>query len=174
MFENKAVDPREEALTDVLHWIWSWRVQLQRLISSTKVQGQCSGAIERCRSYSCASYDEHALVVVGWNLARAMKKAGELFPSIRFTENKSEVLRLLRNLYEHWDSQREPFRNPKVPKERSAKDFATLFPTGRPWSITFAQDDWLLGGVIGVNSISAEIATIETEALELETQLLGH
>lgn len=114
----------------------------------------------------------HVLVVAGWNLARAIQKAGELFPSFRIAQDKAEALRLLRHLYEHWDEQRPAFQDPAVPKERSAKRFVELFPQGRPWSITYAKDDWLLGGVVGIEAITDALVAIEEEALQIERQLL--
>ena len=170
--DNAPPDPAEQSLNDVLHWVWSWRAQLKRLVATTNAQGQGDGDIEVRQSFSLASYDEHVLVVAGWNLARAIQKAGELFPSFRIAQDKAEALRLLRHLYEHWDEQRPAFQDPAVPKERSAKRFVELFPQGRPWSITYAKDDWLLGGVVGIKAITDALVAIEEEALQLERQLL--
>ena len=163
--------PKEQALNDILHWVWSWRSQLQRLASSTNAQGQGGGELKLRQSFSLASYDEHMLVVAGWNLARAIARAAEFFPSFRIAEDKLEALRHLRHLYEHWDEQREAFQSSTVAKKHSAKRFVELFPHGRPWSITYTKDDWLLGGVVGINAITDALVPIEAEALEIEKQL---
>jgi len=130
--DNAPPDPREESLNDVLHWVWSWCAELKRLVASTNAQGQGDSDIEVRQSFSLASCEEHALVVAGWNLTRAIQKVGELFPSFRIAQDKAEPLRLLRYLYEHWDEQRPAFQDPAVAKERSARRFVELFPQGRP------------------------------------------
>ena len=164
------VEPRGQALTDVLHWTWSWRLQADRLLASTNAQGGGDDDVAKRRSFSAASYDEHMLVVAGWNLARAVRRAEELFPSIRMTD-QAKALRLLRNLYEHWDEQRVAFQSDSQPKERSAREFVESFPQGHPWSITYTQDDWLLGGVVSANAILRDLKAVEREALDLERQL---
>jgi hypothetical protein len=164
-------DPTEEALNDVLHWVWSWRVQTQRLLSSTAAEGQAATELDVRRSLSLATYDEHMLVVAGWNLARALARGGSVVSAVRIAEDKHKALRLLRNLYEHWDEQRPAFQDPAKPKLRSAKEFAELFPKGQPWSITYMKNDWLLGGVVGINAITDALVSIEGAALEMEKQL---
>src|SRR3990172_9875865 len=91
-------DPDEEALGDIVHWIWSWRVQVKRLIQSTKEQGSGSTPLEQRQSYSLASYDEHLLAVAGDNLRRAIALASERFPEIAVPQCASGPVRLLRNL----------------------------------------------------------------------------
>lgn len=162
---------RSEVLVDVLHWVWSWLLQVHRLASSTEAQGKGNNRNEVRKSFSHTSYDEHILAVVGWNLARAIHRASEFYPSIKLSEEKSEALRLLRHLYEHWDEQRSVFRDSAAPKKQSAEQFATLFPDGKPWSITYTKYDWSLGGVVGVNNITTELVRIEKQAFELEQQL---
>ena len=158
----------EEVLNDLLHWIWSWRLQLRRLQETTSHQGQADSGIDLKRSFSAASYDEHMVAVVGWNLVRAVDRAGDRFPVFAIKGNAGEQLRLLRHLYEHWDEQRPSFESPGMPKQRSGKQFSELFPEGRPWSITYTGDDWLLGGVVALNSLTRELDTLEVNALQLE------
>jgi hypothetical protein len=167
---DKPANPREEVLSALMHWIWSWRKQVERLLASTRAQGQGDSEIERRKSFTLASYDEHILVVAGWNLARAIRRASALFPSIQIAEDRYHGLRLLRHLYEHWDKQRPAFQDPAASKEWSGKEFTERFPHGMPWSITLTGQDWLLGGVVGIKEITDSVAAIEKEALELEVQ----
>ncbi|MCH7875797.1 MAG: hypothetical protein IH965_10920 [Gemmatimonadetes bacterium] len=161
-------DEDEEVLNDVLHWIWSWRLQLRRFRETTATQGQAETDVDRRRSYSAASYDEHIVAVVGWNLIRAIDRAADRFPIFEITGDTAEQLRLLRHLYEHWDEQRSSFRSPSSPKTGSGKRFTELFPEGHPWSITYDGDDWLLGGVVALNSLTRELHNLEANALQLE------
>ncbi len=164
-------DLKDQALSDILHWVWSWRAQKQRLVSSTDAQGKGGTKLEIRRSFSLASYDEHMLVVVGWNLARAIAQADKFFPSFHIAEEQIEAIRLLRHLYEHWDEQRESFQNSSVQKKRSSKKFVERFPNCRPWSITYTKDDWLIGGIVGIQAITDALVSIENTALEIEKQL---
>jgi len=163
-----AVDPSEEAVGDALHWIWSWRLQVDRLRESFETEWGGGVGIERRRASSRLSFDEHIIAVTGWNVARAVKRVETLFPAIRLSEEQTETLRLLRNLYEHWDEQRPAFRAPTIPKEKSATAFAEKFPEGRPWTIVFAESDWLLGGVLAINALTRALAHFETILLEIE------
>ena len=165
---TEPVSPPDEAVNDTLHWIWSWRLQLGRLRESFEAEWKGDVGIERRRSSSRFSFDEHILVVTGWNLARAVKLVEAIFPAIRLSEEQTEALRLLRHLYEHWDEQRPAFRSPTVPKEKSAADFAERFPEGKPWTIVFAESDWLLGGVLALNELTRALAQLEAALLDIE------
>ena len=164
-------DRRSEVLNDLLHWIWSWRVQLKRLAESTREQGSGANTIEKRQSFSCASLDEHLVAVVGWNLIRAIDQTQEVFQHVELELDNQEPVRHLRNLYEHWDEQRLSFQNDNVSKEKSGKKFAAQFPSGQPWSITYEADDWMLGGVVGLNEVSRQLDEIERTILNLEEGL---
>ena len=167
---SEPVPPQEEVLDDVLHWVWSWRLQIKRIGESFNLQGAGNNDVERRQSWSRFSYDEHILAVTGGNLVRAIARAEALFPEIKLSDHKGEALRLLRNLYEHWDEQRPSFRASDAPKKRSGADFARNFPEGRPWTMVFDKDDWFLCGVVPLNVLTRELATIEKMALELEAR----
>ena len=80
-------------LEDALYWIWSWRLQVSRLRTTTSAQGQGDTDIERRRSYSCASFDEHMLAVTGWNLARALSSATPYLPEASVAQHSHDALR---------------------------------------------------------------------------------
>ena len=166
--DDKPPNPKEEALNDLLHWIWSWRIQLMRLIDSTNQQGQGDTPMDKRRSFSRASCDEHLVLVVGRNVVRAISRAEEVFPGTDFELAEDKALSLLRNLYEHWDEQKGSFQNASIPKIRSGKEFINSFPSGKPWSITYVENDWLIGGVVLLNMVSQQLDGIEGKALELE------
>jgi hypothetical protein len=65
------LDPEEEALGDVLHWIWSWHLQVGRLHESTLRVTGTGTPLESRKASSRTSYEEHMLSVarrVGWHL----------------------------------------------------------------------------------------------------------
>jgi hypothetical protein len=162
------VSPREQALSDALHWIWSWGVQFQRLVQSQQDEWSGKTGPEFRRAASRFSFDEHILCVTGWNLARAIERLEAFLPSASIPSDNSEALKLLRNLYEHWDEQREAFQSPSALKVRSAADFIAQFPEGKPWSIIFGEHDWFHGGVVPINGVSQALAPIERAVLKAE------
>jgi hypothetical protein len=162
-------DPEEEALNDVLHWIWSWQLQVDRLRESTFTNPSGENPLEYRKSSSRASYDEHIVAVVGWNLARALKRAQPYIQQIVLSEDTSKLLALLRHLYEHWDEQRPAFQLKDIPKERAAKQLAEDFPEARPWTLVFG-DDWLLAGKVGIGELSEALLPVEQEILRLEAE----
>lgn len=163
-------DPEEEALGDVLHWIWSWHIQVARFHESTLRETGSGTLLESRKASSRTSYEEHLLSVAGWNLARALNRVQPYIPEAAISEKTSNALKLLRHLYEHWDEQRLAFQVDDIPKERAAKELARLFPEGRPWTIVFKNDDCLLGGVIGIGELSEALVPIEQEVLRLESK----
>ena len=138
---DEPVDPREQAINDALHWIWSWGVQVGRIRESFAAEMSQSSGIAGRRAASRFTLDEHLLAVIGWNLARALVIVERYVPTIRLETEQREALRLLRHLYEHWDEQREPFRTSDEPKQRAGAAFAAQFPGGRPWSIVSNRED---------------------------------
>jgi hypothetical protein len=163
-------DPEGEALGDALHWIWCWHLQVDRLHESTLRVTGSGTPIESRRASSRTSYEEHILLVAGWNLARALNRAQPYMPQASISEETGQALRLLRDLYEHWDEQRSAFQVSDTPKVRSAKTLAKLFPEARPWTMVFTSDDWLLGGVVGIGELSKALVPIEHEVLRLEEE----
>jgi hypothetical protein len=162
-------NPEEEALNDVLHWIWSWQLQVDRLRESAFNNPSGETPLDYRKASSRASYDEHIMAVVGWNLARALKRAQPYIQQIAFSVETSKALELLRHLYEHWDEQRPAFQLKDIPKERAAKHLAEQFPEARPWTMVFA-DDWLLAGKVGIGELSEALLPVEQEVLRIEAE----
>jgi hypothetical protein len=104
------------------------------------------------------------LVVTGWNVVRAIDSAQPVLP-VTVARRTREALRLLRNLYEHWDEQRESFRSTTA-KERSAAEFVQAFPEGKPYSISFTGNEWFLGGILAVGELTRQLEALEEEILK--------
>lgn len=167
---TEPIDPEEEARNDALHWIWNWRLQLSRLRESTSLETSGDDEIERRKSSLRTSYDEHALAVVGLNLARSLKRAEKYVPPSEIVTEYYEAIRLLRNLYEHWDDQRPAFRNGGREKKLSGKEFSESFPDGQPWAISYDSKDWYLGKIVPVFALTRSLEEVEKALLERESQ----
>ena len=164
--------PEKQAINDGLHWIWSWQLQLRRLQASTFTQISGDTEVEKLRSYSAASYDEHMLLVAGRNLIKALEEVEKHFSMPSLNHGIKQAIRLLRNLYEHWDEHRVTFQT-DAQKKRSAKEFEKLFPDGIPWSISYAKSDWLIGGVVPINEVTRQLDTMEEKLLKLRKDRTG-
>jgi hypothetical protein len=162
-------DPQEEAFDDVLHWIWSWRLQAHRLIESLQTEGRGSTRIDQRRSFSATTYDLHMLAVAGRHLATAIANVREYIPEIHIAEKYSAALRLLRHLHEHWDQQRQSFQA-ETQKKLSGKGFVERFPGDNPWSLTDTGEDLLLGGVLPIRAFTRDLKPIEEMALATEAK----
>jgi hypothetical protein len=157
-----------EALADLLHWVWAWRLQLSRLVESTRSQGAGETGLEQRKSLSQASLDEHLVAFVGKNLVKSVERASSQYPDLPSVD--SGALGLLRDLYEHWDEQRAVYQDSSLAKKRSAKKLADGYPSATPWSISYTADDWLLGGVVSLRQLTADLEPVEAKALQLETE----
>ena len=169
--DSQTANPNAQALDDLLHWLWSWRLQIERIGQSFKAEFSDGTNLQRRRNSSRFSFDEHILLVVGGNLVRAIQRAEVYYPEIKLRDDQSEALRLLRNLYEHWDEQRTAFKTPGAVKKRSAAEFVARFPEGKPWTMAFERDDWVLGGVLRLKGLTQDLERLEQVALRLEGAL---
>jgi len=121
-------DKRFEFTNDVLHWLWSWRLQVERHAESTSNDGQGSTPVQKRRSFSKTSYDEHMLTVVGAHLMKAIQRAEAELGELLFDNEAVSALPLLRNLYEHWASRPQ--------RERCMR---------RGWQMTFPHETtWII------------------------------
>jgi hypothetical protein len=172
-FQKEAPDPVHQAIQDLLHWSWSTRLQLARLGRSIQREFETWGRRPRVRSrraFSKTSYDEHLVFVAAANLQRALDAAPRAVRSdLKLTRKSGRALRLLRDVYEHWDQLRREFRNSDGPVRGAAAKLIKEFPGDDPWSFTFH----LATGEIGfANVVSAK--DLLRELRLLEARLLRH
>jgi hypothetical protein len=153
-------DPRQKALADLLHWVWSCRLQLKRLLHSVEEETAVVGPYkDKCRQhFSQTSYDEHVAFVAFGDFKKALEQARPYFPSLSLSPEKLQALCLLRNLYEHWNQHRDTFRGSDLAKARSGKEFASLFPEGKPWSLTIQPSgDVLMADLVSLFAVDKEL-----------------
>lgn len=68
-----------------------------------------------------------------------------------------QSVELLRNIWEHWDEQRETFQTEPV---KSGRRFRSAFPGHSPWSYGYSSDPAVgtrVGGVLHLEALAAEL-----------------
>jgi hypothetical protein len=131
-------------------------------------QGSSDDLASMRRAFSATSYDEHILLVAGANLLRALDRGKEHLPPISFPSKTLRALDLLRNIYEHWDEQRDAFRLLTLKKTKSGKSFVEEFPDGKPWSMKYQESSVLLGGVLDLVAFQEGLDDLEAILIEHE------
>jgi hypothetical protein len=157
----------------VLHWLWATRTQIRRLTEGLRAELTQTEprALQRRRRFSLTSLEEHLLLVCAGQFETAVKSARQYFPQIDLPTPLKVALRDLRNVYEHWDHQRDAFRLPNVVKERSGKSFAANFPNGEPWAIDiYPGRDIVIAKVVSLRSLARELRRVEQTVLSLEEE----
>ena len=168
-------------LDQALHWIWSWQLQMERLIASTEREPGNFKGVKRQKAFSRTSFDEHMLAVTGWNMFRALEPVQRQIPLIRalHSTDAQAVLELLRHCYERWDQLQPVFSRGEY--RGAVKELSEKSPDARPWSITYRwpDGDWVLGNVVSIRQLSAKLEKIESEILDArekytEPSAVGH
>jgi len=109
-------------------------------------------------------------LVVGRNLVRALDQLRKEHPDIGLGKDVEDVIRLLRNVYEHWDENVPPFDLESKVKNRGVRALNTVRPDARPWSITYGSDGPVIGGVLALRDLVLQLEALERILLELERQ----
>ena len=165
-------DPAKQALDDVLFWLWSSRVQITRLRRSflRELPKRPVPRLTSRRRFARTSYDEHSFLIAARNLDRAFKRAQTIFPELELSDTTRQALRLLRNIYEHWEDHRDTFRSATRQKRQSGETFVRRFPAGDPWSFTFVPrtGDIVLADVVSLADFLSQLRKLEAQVLLLE------
>jgi hypothetical protein len=159
---NEIPDDSPECLiNDALHWIWSWQLQLARYCESINNELLRFGDGDP-RSFSRTSFDEHVLMVAGGQVVRSVIRARSCLPTLVIPRGTTTILKELRDIYEHWEQHRAPFRN-EAPMVRSGKKFSEKNPTGKPWEVIFEKDDIILAHVLSTNLVFQQLHVLEKQ-----------
>lgn len=173
-FREESPDPVEEAINDVLHWSWSTRLQMGRFGQSLggELDAWAKGPrIRGRRQSSGTSYDEHVLLVAAANLDRALRRAPKpVLVEAKLPESWRRALRLLRNIYEHWDDLRAAYRSKGRQLCGSAEKLRTEFPRADPWSFSFdpKNGEVVIASVVPLGPLCRELRLLEARMLRLE------
>ena len=153
-------------LDDVLHWIWSCQLQIERLRQDLRDElggayAKGEGPIEGRKRFSRTSLDEHLLLVTARNVFRALDQDKKLSKRLETNSATRNAITYLRNIYEHWDDH---------DKGLSFGKFKEAFPEARPRSLTIKRDDLMLAGVVSLRQFSDDLKALEAEILGLEAE----
>jgi len=103
--------------------------------------------------------------VAATNLDRALGQAQEYIGDGGIPSETRRALRLLRNIYEHWDELREAFRTGGQADRGAAKKLAEEFPEAEPWSIELEPTgDIKLAGLVSLNGLHKALRGLEARA----------
>ncbi len=175
-FEKNQPDPEWESVSDVRHWSWCCRVQLDRLRTSFLAEFPWRSVrkhdVPQERRFSTTSYDEHCLFVAAANLDRALERGPKELRRVPDLRKMRRVLWLLRNVYEHWDEIRRAYRAGGSQSEAVAKLFGE-FPEAEPWTLEYHTDDQhgnrkgdiVVAGVVSLDSLTSGLRRLEARAL---------
>jgi len=131
-----------KSIEELKHWTWTtqkrignYSLKLNEVMNIEPILGIPDVKSQRLNSE--AEAELHALI----NAAHQMFKTAEL-AAVDYKiidQSLKDLVRNLRNLREHWDSNQQYFENPDltIPKNsntRSARWFKEHFPDSTPWS----------------------------------------
>ena len=153
-----------EKVDHSLHWTWSCQLQLRRLIDSTKAEWTLheQDPVKKRKVFSRTSYDEHMFLVAACNLVRAVNLTVKDLPQLKRFIAHNEAIRLLRNIYEHWDEIRSGRRS------RSVDDFRNKFPQAQFFSITYTDRGPVIAGILSLREFLVQLEELEKELLAVE------
>ena len=173
-FQREQPDFAEEALSDVLHWSWSTRLQIDRLRQDVSVEFAAWSAKHphrARRAFSATSCDEHLLLVCAANLDRALDRVPKnLRRQLSISKQSRRALWLLRNIYEHWDELRRHLRAGTSDSKGTIAKLRKEFPAADPWSFTIDHraDEIVLADIVALRALLKELRGLEAGVLRLE------
>lgn len=132
-------EPRiEKALGDARHWVWATQRQIERFVAGMHAQalGILPPTPDEQRANSGSFADAQFLL----NAANHAKKALDRLGRVRLSEALVQAIATLRNVHEHWESERRTFEDATIAKQRSGKKFAERYPDAVPWQYGFGSD----------------------------------
>jgi len=174
-FQRESPDAIFEGITDVLHWSWSTRAQIDRFVKSLHAELNWEGRtrLEQQRRSSLASYDEHLFLIAAANLDRALDAAPRPIKRVIALPRRSRrALHLLRNIYEHWDELRRCYRKGTEDTNPAAQKLRKEFPEANPWtsSIDPAKGEIIIANTISLKPFTKELRHLEARMHQLERQ----
>ena len=166
-----AILARLQALGDVLMWIGASQLQIQRFLAAWVRPTSVRPNPEAWRS-SLYVVEAHLLAVTANHVVTALDAlptdvaAPSLSPEVR------RSVELLRDIWEHWDEQRETFATEPV---RSGKLFRQEFPDESPWSFSYSNAPGRgtrVGAVLQIETLADEMEQVATALQPLVDQAL--
>jgi hypothetical protein len=174
-------DPIEEAVEGALHWSYCTRFQIERFTQNLRQELgallSTKSRLRQRRRSSDTSYDEHLVFIAAVNLERAVSALPrQLRRQVQTPAVSRQVLRSLRNVYEHWTESRPHYYRAGGRHTKNAPAASKLqkqFPNAEPWTSTFdpKSDDVTLAGVVPLTPLMKELRQFEARLLRFENRL---
>ncbi len=154
---------KEEILNELLHWVWSTQLQVQRYLNSMQSELNSGEAekyqiMKRC---SNTSYDGHMILVSARHLKRALDMLQKEDLDIEIDKKLLKDLKELRDIHEHWNETKDILRKGDLNRSSSAKSFMKRNPRGRPFSVAFTANGLKMAGVVKLNKLLSELNVLE-------------
>lgn len=128
--------PRAVAIENISLWVTATQLHIFRFRRSLKREIRLFNTFGPTRRYACqrVRVDEHMLLASAANLEKAIRMFSAEVPELELPGALPELLRHLRNVYEHWEDYMPHVA--KVPATKgSGKKLKELHPTTHLWSI---------------------------------------
>lgn len=156
-------------LQDLLHWTWSSLLQLGRYLEDLSTEwSRAAEAEPPARAFSKTSLEEHLLLVTLRNLIHAHDRSSRQLPRLPVDDVTLRALRLLRDAYEHWPTERPAFARGLKRDKGAISELARLNPHARPYMVTLTQEGPVLGGVVQLIDLRDSLEKFEAALLSFD------
>ena len=160
---------RREALEELKHWTWAAQRECRRFRASY-LEEYGSAAIGTTingpdRIHSNTSADIHVLCEVVLKAVAARDRIDRKSPLPAFDGSLVQLIRLLREVHERWDSTRTVHYSPApgtlrgIP--RAARAFIKAFPNRDPFLLTLKNGGPVIADLLDLNDLSSQLFAIE-------------
>lgn len=149
-------------LSEVLHWVWSCRLQVKRYVESLQAEMTDHTVLDSVTSrrlFSQSTYDEHVLLLAARNLIRELSRSGKALPALRLPASTLRATKVLRDGYEHFHELSVRTRNDLLRFNAS------------PRRAEFGADGVVIGGVFNITEFHKALVKLEAELLQFEKEL---
>lgn len=169
------------AVEDAKYWTWTCQRQIPRLNASEarfitsltqprRLNVQRVLSLDGQRASAGFAADQHLLVVCGNHLVTSLRRLKRNAVQM-LSEDTRLALESMRDVLEHWDTQRVSFEDSTKPKQRSARKLVEQFEGANPWSMRHDSTGWWLGGALNVDTFNDELVEVEREVFRRLAEL---
>lgn len=161
------------ALSDAHRWVWAALRQIERFVialheDSPRLPGLPPTPQQQRLRWLVYS-DAELLLNAANHVLTALSRVSD---GPRLSDDLARKILHLRNIHEHWDEQRAAFAHRDLPKVRSGKKFAELFPEDVPWRYGFGADGHTIS-VLRLEDLWTELDGIDQELSTLSNAALA-
>jgi len=172
-YGDQEVDPVDESIRDLLHWCRAVLLQGKRLTKSIRAEmkaWESKPGLRSERRFSATTYDEHMLAVAGAHLDKAIHRAKKpVRQMVNISSHSLGVLKLLRNIYEHWEESRAQYRQSPTNRSRALARLSQQFPHAEPWMLVIDHPGGEItpANAVRLTPLLEELKLLERDLLRL-------